>query len=116
MRALPRAARSVLVPFVVSRFVVLAALVTIRHIITTRHFLPVPVEIHSGLLAWDAAWYRDIARLGYDRVPLEGLRFFPVFPLLPRAVSWLPGPPPASALVFLPNPSALPLPFPPYPL
>jgi hypothetical protein len=111
MRVLPRAARSVLVPFVVSRFVVLGALVTIRHIISTRHFLPVPVEIHSGLVAWDAAWYRDIARLGYDRVPLEGLRFFPVFPLLARALSWLPGADAGFGVVFVANASALALGF-----
>ena len=105
MRALPRAARSVLVPFVVSRFVVLGALVTIRHI------LPVPAEIHSGLLAWDAAWYHDIARFGYDRVPMEGLRFFPVFPLLARAVSWLPGADAGFGAVFVANASALALGF-----
>ena len=111
MRALPRAVRSVLVPFVVSRLVVLGALATIRHIITTRHFVPVPVEIHSGLLAWDAAWYRDIARLGYDHVPREGLRFFPVFPLVARAVSWLPGTDAGFGVVCVANVSALALGF-----
>ena len=44
-----------------------------------------------GLLAWDASWYRDIAHVGYDGVATEGLRFFPLFPLLGRVVSWLPG-------------------------
>ena len=39
------------------------------------------------LLAWDAAFYADIAHGGYDAVPRAGLRFFPLVPLLARAVA-----------------------------
>jgi hypothetical protein len=51
----------------------------------------------EGLLAWDGTWYRDIAVQGYDALPAEALRFFPVFPMIARmlalpfgsgAVSW----------------------------
>ena len=110
MRAPPRAARAVLVPYIVSRFIVLGALETIRHIVVTRQF-PVPIETHSGLLAWDASWYRDIARAGYDGVASEGLRFFPVFPLLGRAVAWLPGVSAAGGVVIVANLFALALGF-----
>jgi len=106
MRALTRAARAVRVPYVVSRIIVLGALETIRHIVATRHF-PVPIETHSGLLAWDASWYRDIARAGYGGVAREGLRFFPVFPLLGRAVAWLPGISAGGGVVIVANLSAL---------
>jgi hypothetical protein len=99
-------ARTVLVPYLVSRLVVLGALGALRNIVTTRHFA-VPVETHAGLLAGDAAWYRDIAKLGYSGVATEGLRFFPLFPLLGRAVSWLPGASAGFGVLFVANVSAL---------
>lgn len=37
---------------------------------------------HEGLLAWDGAWYREIAVQGYAELPTEGLRFFPLYPLM----------------------------------
>lgn len=46
-----------------------------------------PLQLDQGLFAWDAAWYRDIAEHGYDGVAPEGLRFFPLVPLLARALS-----------------------------
>jgi hypothetical protein len=45
------------------------------------------VQLDQGFFAWDAAWYRDIAEHGYDGVDRAGLRFFPLVPLLARAVS-----------------------------
>ena len=45
-----------------------------------------PIQIHQGLFAWDGAFYRDIADYGYHGVAREGLRFFPLLPLLSR---WL---------------------------
>lgn len=46
-----------------------------------------PVPLTEGLIAWDGTWYRDIATLGYRGIPDEGLRFFPLFPLIGRALS-----------------------------
>lgn len=43
-----------------------------------------PFQIDEGLLAWDGTWYRDIAMGGYAQAGIEGLRFFPLFPLLGR--------------------------------
>ncbi len=111
MRFPGRTLRSVLVPFVVSRLIVVGALATIRHIVTTGHLTPVPLQLHEGLLAWDASWYRDIAHGGYDRVASEGLRFFPLFPYLARAVSWLPGASAGFGVVLVANVSALALGF-----
>lgn len=45
------------------------------------------LQLDQGLFAWDAAWYRDIAENGYQGVAHEGLRFFPLLPLLARALS-----------------------------
>jgi hypothetical protein len=45
-----------------------------------------PFQIHQGLFAWDAAFYRDIADRGYHGVAQEGLRFFPLLPLASRAL------------------------------
>jgi hypothetical protein len=45
------------------------------------------LQLRQGLFSWDAAWYRDIAQHGYDGVAREGLRFFPLVPLVTRALS-----------------------------
>ena len=45
-----------------------------------------PHQIDEGLLAWDGTWYRDITLGGYSRTGVEGVRFFPLFPLLARAL------------------------------
>jgi Mannosyltransferase (PIG-V) len=50
----------------------------------------------SPLGRWDASWYRWIAVHGYDRAGAHGhhanvMAFYPLFPLLYRAVSMLPG-------------------------
>lgn len=45
-----------------------------------------PVQLEQGLFAWDAAFYRDIADVGYSGVAQEGLRFFPLLPLLARVL------------------------------
>src|SRR5436190_22856539 len=111
MRFPARTLRSVLVPYVISRILVVGALATIRHIVSTGHLTPVPVQVHGGLLAWDAAWYRDIAHAGYNGVATEGLRFFPLFPMLGRVASWLPGASAAFGVVFVANASALVLGF-----
>jgi hypothetical protein len=100
-------ARAVVVPFVASRAVVLAALVLTRHVVTALHASPPPVQVGDGLLAWDASWYRDIALHGYGGVAKEGLRFFPFLPMLARVGSWLPGVSVRLALLLVVNACAL---------
>lgn len=48
-------------------------------------------QLEQGLLSWDASWYRDLAEFGYSGVPREGLRFFPLFHVAGRGLSWLVG-------------------------
>jgi hypothetical protein len=110
MRARWRAAPAVLVPYVVSRVLVVASLAITRHLFTTLGVAR-PLAARDGLLGWDASWYRDIARGGYDAVPVEGLRFFPLFPLLGRAVAWLPGVDAGLGVLVVANLSALALGF-----
>jgi hypothetical protein len=94
------------VPWLLARVLVLGSLALTRHVLTT---LPValPIQAHQGLFAWDAAFYRDIARSGYDAVPKLGLRFFPLVPLLARAIGWLPGVSAGTGLLIVVNGSAL---------
>ena len=65
------------------------------------------MQASDGLLGWDASWYRDIARHGYDGVAKEGLRFFPFVPILARVGSWLPGVSVRLALLLVVNVCAL---------
>jgi hypothetical protein len=46
-----------------------------------------PYHLQQGLFAWDGTFYRDITERGYDGVEEEGLRFFPLVPLLARLLS-----------------------------
>ncbi len=48
-------------------------------------------QLEQGLLSWDASWYRNLAEFGYDGVPREGLRFFPLFHVAGRGLSWIVG-------------------------
>jgi hypothetical protein len=101
-------ARAVFPPFVLSRLIVLLSLVVTRHVM--RAGAPhrrLPIQTRLGLVGWDASWYRDIAHGGYDAVPKVGLRFFPLFPEVARAVSWLPRVNASLAVVLVANVSAL---------
>jgi hypothetical protein len=46
-----------------------------------------PYHLQQGLFAWDGTFYRDITNLGYHGVEEQGLRFFPLVPLMARAVA-----------------------------
>jgi hypothetical protein len=100
------AGQAVIVPYIVSRVIVLASLAMTRHIFTTLD-LAKPLQTRQGLFAWDAAFYRDIASGGYDAVDRSGLRFFPLVPLLARGISVLPGIDAGLGLLIVANLSAL---------
>jgi hypothetical protein len=56
-----------------------------------------------GLMSWDADWYLRIARDGYQALPIEGIRYFPLYPIAARVLSlgsdhWTP-----AALLLLAN-------------
>jgi len=99
--------RNVFVPFVLSRVIVVASLVLTRHLYRSVRVRALPLQARMGLLGWDAAWYRDIAGHGYGGVKEVGLRFFPLFPMLARALAWIPGIGIGFATVFLANAFAL---------
>lgn len=66
-----------------------------------------PLALVQGLVAWDGAFYRDIATVGYGALPEEALRFFPLFPVLGRLLGYvLPGGA-TTGLVVVSNASAL---------
>jgi hypothetical protein len=102
-QALPRLtgtrvlASPVAVAWLGSRLTVLAALL-VAHAV---HFAE-----RGSLVAWDAAWYEQIATLGYQSSPDGAVRFFPLWPLLGRLAS-LTGVPAGAALVVLGNVAAL---------
>lgn len=83
--------RVALIPWLLSRALVVGALAIARFIgnevhVTGRHH----VAPSQGLFSWDAAYYRDIAAHGYETVRhAGGLRFFPLVPLLSRGLGWL---------------------------
>lgn len=60
-----------------------------------------PNQVDEGLLAWDGTWYRDIAEHGYGSE--EALRFFPLFPLLGRALGFVLGGSSSLALILVAN-------------
>jgi len=104
-------ARAVLLPWVLSRFIVIATLGVTREVVRDLSTLTDPIQVGQGLRAWDAAFYADIAGRGYDAVGTDGLRFFPLFPLMARVVAVIPGVDAGLAIVLVANASALALGF-----
>ncbi|MEA2704286.1 MAG: hypothetical protein QOD63_2231 [Actinomycetota bacterium] len=76
--------------WVTARVVVLVAL-GLAHLVAQRidpGLEPlVHRRLHQGLLAWDGDWYLRIADRGYAALPDESLRFFPLYPMLGRALA-----------------------------
>ena len=100
---------AVLPQWLVARAVVLGAL-ALAHLVVDRTHPATPgvsARVHQGLLGWDAGWYQAIARLGYRPLGHQSLRFFPLFPLLGRALAVLPGISDGPALLVVANLSAL---------
>jgi hypothetical protein len=101
-------ARAAFWPFVVSRAVVVGALVLARFVVTQvrpRSGSAI-VAAHAGLLGWDANWYRRIAEIGYGGAGRTSVRFFPLYPLLTRALSKVPGISTDTALLLIANVAA----------
>src|SRR5580698_1448456 len=81
---LPESLREALLPFAVARVVVLGALGLAHFVVDRTHPANAATvfRVHQGLLGWDAGWYESIARVGYQPLGLQSLRFFPLVPLL----------------------------------
>jgi hypothetical protein len=96
-----------LTPWIVARLIVAAALVVTRYGQNQVGARPEPVALRQGLFAWDAAFYRSIATSGYGGLPHAALRFFPLVPLLTRALGFVLLNHEGVALVVVVNASAL---------
>jgi hypothetical protein len=79
--------RAALIPWLVARAIVGAALAMARFSDDQIGKHPGPVQLRQGLFAWDAAFYRDLATHGYTGLSRAALRFFPLVPLLTRGLS-----------------------------
>lgn len=93
--------RPVLLSWLAARAVVGLALV-VAGLLRARD----PDLAGDDLLGWDADWYHRIAEQGYADLELQGVRFFPLLPLLARALAVLVGDT-GVALLLLSNGAAL---------
>ncbi len=103
-----RSAQAAWLPFVISRAIVLGALLVARFVVTEvrpRSGAAI-LSAHAGLLGWDTNFYRRIADVGYGRAGRTSVRFFPLYPLLARALSAVPGITTDAALLIIANVSA----------
>lgn len=85
------AATTSLQAWITARIIVAAALGVSHYIVDhigSVHRITAS-SVHAGLLAWDGAWYSDIASRGYASLPREALRFFPGLPVAARIVGAL---------------------------
>jgi hypothetical protein len=79
--------RVAVVPWGVAR--VLVAVAYVVAVVVADELTPEgrPYHLRQGLFAWDGTFYRDITESGYGALEEEALRFFPLVPLLARAVA-----------------------------
>ena len=93
--------------WVTARVVVGGVLLFARFLYNHLHIHVGAKTLHEGLLAWDGQWYERIARHGYAAIPRTAVRFFPLYPLLGRALGWVLGGAVDVALLLLANLPAL---------
>src|SRR3954467_9259380 len=106
-RVLP-AVRIALPAWLLARALVTVAYLTARYLERHGHLHDALAHttVRQGLLAWDGAFYADLAQHGYTALPRPALRFFPLPPLLGRAVGWI-GVGPRVGVVIVANLAAL---------
>lgn len=75
------------VSWVAARLAVLTALAFARYLVGNLGAEDPAGRPPSGLVGWDASWYLRIIESGYQHLPWESLRFFPLLPLLAKVVS-----------------------------
>lgn len=97
----PREAMRLAVLFVVTRITLTAIGLASRELVPGGPHRPMPLGVAPLFSrfpfldlwgAWDSSWYISIAEVGYRPEPLDGpfanYAFFPLFPLLSRAMGW----------------------------
>ena len=90
-----------------ARLYVAAAYIITTAVVNRLEPPPDFTPVSDGLLAWDGRWYEAIAAGGYADAADPALRFFPLWPVLGRAASWIPGIGAGVALVIMANAAAL---------
>lgn len=90
-----------------ARLYVAAAYIITTAVVNRLEPPPDFTPVSDGLLAWDGRWYEAIATGGYADAADPALRFFPLWPVLGRAASWIPGIGAGVALVIMANAAAL---------
>ncbi len=106
-RAMGDDLRAVIVPWLTARALMVAGYVVAVAAADKLVSGSRPTALTEGLVAWDGTWYRDIASNGYSALPQEGLRFFPLFPLLGRGFALVTAGRTDVALVIIANVASL---------
>lgn len=95
-------------PWAASRVAVLAALAAAHVLVSHTHpDAATAARVHQGLLGWDAGWYQAIAAHGYGGAGHQSLRFWPLLPLLGRALATVPGISPGIGVLVVANAAQL---------
>lgn len=81
-----RADAPAVVGWIVARAAVLGALAFSRFLVNELGAADPTGRPSSGLIGWDAVWYVRIVKSGYDHLPWESMRFFPLLPMLGTAL------------------------------
>lgn len=81
-----------MVSFVAARVAVLGSLALARFLVSNLGARDPSGRPPSGLVGWDASWYLRIIESGYNNLPWESLRFFPLLPLLAKPFALVLGP------------------------
>ncbi len=107
MRVSSPSMRVALAAWAEARLYVAAAYIITTAVVNRLEPPPDFTPVSDGLLAWDGRWYEAIAAGGYIDASDPALRFFPLWPLLGRVASWLPGVGAGAGLVIIANAAAL---------
>ena len=99
--------RTALWAWIEARAYVAAAYIVTTAVVNRLEPPPSFTPASDGLLAWDGRWYELIATSGYAAADDPAVRFFPLWPLVGRAVGQLPGIGTGVALVVCANLAAL---------
>ena len=96
-------------PWLTGRAVVLASLALAKFEVSHLDIRNAKAiaDAHAGLWSWDAGWYSNLAAHGYHTVGPDGLRFFPLLPVVASAIHHLTFVPVDAATALVANASAL---------
>lgn len=74
--------------WITARIVVLLA-IPLSHFIVNHLHGHVAPTVGQGLFSWDGQWYERIANHGYGPLPRTAVRFFPLYPVTAKVLSFL---------------------------